>query len=86
MTKVANPLQTSYTLTLTNLPTGVDSLVNARPPVGVLSIWGKWRVKGDLLCEEVEIDANFMMKKVAKTSVERVRPGQHGMILRAARA
>ncbi|KAF2032803.1 hypothetical protein EK21DRAFT_109545 [Setomelanomma holmii] len=77
--------QTTYTLTLTNVPQGVDSLVNAKPPVGVLTISGKWRVNGGLLSEEVEIDANFMMKKVAKTNVEKTHPEQHVKLLEAAR-
>ncbi|KAJ4364096.1 hypothetical protein N0V83_009551 [Neocucurbitaria cava] len=73
--------QTTYTLTLTNTPHGVNSLVNARPPVGILTISGKWRVSGGQLVEEVEIDANFMMKKVAKSNLERVRPEQHVKLL-----
>ncbi|KAF2852466.1 hypothetical protein T440DRAFT_525911 [Plenodomus tracheiphilus IPT5] len=77
--------QTTYTLTLTNTSAGVNSLVNARPPVGVLTISGKWRVSGGQLIEDVEIDANFMMKKVAKTNVEKTHPGQHVKLLEAVR-
>ncbi|KAH7406666.1 hypothetical protein DE146DRAFT_399547 [Phaeosphaeria sp. MPI-PUGE-AT-0046c] len=77
--------QTTYTLQLTNTPTGVDSLVNAKPPVGVLTISGKWRVENGLLSEEVDIDANFMMKKVAKSNVEKTHPEQHVKLLEAAR-
>jgi hypothetical protein len=84
--EVLTTTQTTYRLTLTNVSGGVDSLVNAKPPVGVLTISGKWRVVGGHLSEEVEIDANFMMKKVAKTSVERTHPEQHVKLLRAARA
>lgn len=79
-------LQTTYTLTLTNLTSGVDSLVNAKPPVGVLTISGKWRVKNGALSEEIDIDANFMMKKVAKSNVEKTHPGQHVKLLEAAMA
>ncbi|KAL1798201.1 hypothetical protein ACET3X_002238 [Alternaria dauci] len=78
--------QTTYKLTLTNVPEGVDSLVNAKPPVGVLTISGKWRVADGKLSEEVEIDANFMMKKVAKTNVEKTHPEQHMKLLEAAQA
>ncbi|KAF1846264.1 uncharacterized protein K460DRAFT_417383 [Cucurbitaria berberidis CBS 394.84] len=78
--------QTAYNLTLTNVPSGVNSLVNAKPPVGVLTISGKWRVAGGELVEEVEIDANFMMKKVAKSNVEKTHPEQHMKLLHAALA
>ncbi|RYN82894.1 hypothetical protein AA0120_g9500 [Alternaria tenuissima] len=78
--------QTTYKLTLTNVPEGVDSLVNAKPPVGVLTISGKWRVAGGKLSEEIDIDANFMMKKVAKSNVEKTHPEQHMKLLEAAQA
>ncbi|RYN23764.1 hypothetical protein AA0113_g2908 [Alternaria arborescens] len=78
--------QTTYKLTLTNVPEGVDSLVNAKPPVGVLTISGKWRVADGKLSEEIEIDANFMMKKVAKSNVEKTHPEQHMKLLEAAQA
>lgn len=77
--------QTTYKLTLTNTPCGVNSLLNAKPPVGVLTISGKWRVSGAALIEDVQIDANFMMKKVAKSNVEKTHPGQHVKLLEAAR-
>ncbi|KAF2013918.1 hypothetical protein BU24DRAFT_494294 [Aaosphaeria arxii CBS 175.79] len=78
---------TTYKLTLTNNPTGVDSLVNANPPVGILTIAGKWRVGGGKLVEDVMIDGNFMMKKMAKGNVEKTHPGHHAMLFQlAARA
>ncbi|CAA9960828.1 hypothetical protein CFE70_004203 [Pyrenophora teres f. teres 0-1] len=77
--------QTTYTLTLTNVPDGVDSLVNAKPPVGILTISGKWRVTDGSLNESIDIDANFMMKKVAKSTVEKTHPEQHLKLLEAAR-
>ncbi|EDU43341.1 conserved hypothetical protein [Pyrenophora tritici-repentis Pt-1C-BFP] len=77
--------QTTYTLTLTNVPDGVDSLVNAKPPVGILTISGKWRVTDGTLNESIDIDANFMMKKVAKSTVEKTHPEQHLKLLEAAR-
>ena len=81
-----NTSQTTYKLTLTNVPEGVDSLVNAKPPVGVLTISGKWRVADGKLSEEIDIDANFMMKKVAKSNVEKTHPEQHMKLLEAAQA
>jgi hypothetical protein len=81
-----NPPQTTYKLTLTNVTEGVDSLVNAKPPVGILTISGKWRVADGKLSEEIDIDANFMMKKVAKSNVEKTHPQQHMKLLEAAQA
>jgi hypothetical protein len=52
----------------------------------VLTISGKWRVTAGTLVEEVDIDANFMMKKVAKSNVEKTHPEQHVKLLEAARA
>ncbi|KAF1930443.1 uncharacterized protein M421DRAFT_418761 [Didymella exigua CBS 183.55] len=78
--------QTTYKLTLTNVADGVDSLVNAKPPVGILTIAGKWRVSGGKLTEDVVIDGNFMMKKVAKGNVEKTHPEQHTKLLEAAQA
>ncbi|KAF3038659.1 hypothetical protein E8E12_006648 [Didymella heteroderae] len=78
--------QTTYKLTLTNTADGVDSLVNAKPPVGILTIAGKWRVTGGKLTEDVVIDGNFMMKKVAKGNVEKTHPEQHTKLLEAAKA
>ncbi|KAF2638780.1 hypothetical protein P280DRAFT_403801 [Massarina eburnea CBS 473.64] len=78
--------QTTYKLTLTNIPDGVNSLVNAKPPVGTLTISGKWRVTDDKLVEDVEIDGNFMMKKMAKGNVEKTHPEQHVKLLDLAKA
>ncbi|ORY06900.1 hypothetical protein BCR34DRAFT_489813 [Clohesyomyces aquaticus] len=78
--------QTTYKLTLTNRATGVDSLVIARPPVGVLTISGKWRVRDGQLIEDVDIDGNYMMKKMAKGNVEKTHPEQHGKLLQQASA
>ncbi|KAF2124484.1 hypothetical protein P153DRAFT_379568 [Dothidotthia symphoricarpi CBS 119687] len=78
--------QTTYKLTITNVPNGVDTMVNAKPPVGILTIAGKWRVINGELVEDVEIDGNFMMKKVAKGNVEKTHPEQHMKLLEAAMA
>ncbi|KAF9870579.1 hypothetical protein CkaCkLH20_11885 [Colletotrichum karsti] len=77
--------QTTYQLTITNLEDGVDTLVNAKPPVGTLVIQGKWRVVNEganlVLREEVEIEANMLMKKMAKGNVEKTHPEQHAALL-----
>ncbi|KAF1978736.1 hypothetical protein BU23DRAFT_186737 [Bimuria novae-zelandiae CBS 107.79] len=78
--------QTTYKLTLTNVNDGIDSLVNAKPPVGTLTISAKWRVVKGELVEEVEIDGNFMMKKMAKGNVEKTHPEQHARLLEMAKA
>ncbi|KAF9732380.1 hypothetical protein PMIN01_09238 [Paraphaeosphaeria minitans] len=80
------PKQTTYKLTLTNVPDGIDSLVNAKPPVGALTIAAKWRVAGTQLVEEVEIEGNFMMKKMAKGNVEKTHPEQHTRLIELAKA
>ena len=58
--------QTTFKLTLTNVPDGVDTLVNAKPPVGTLTIAGKWRIIDEdgkmVLREEVDIGANMITK------------------------
>jgi len=73
--------QTTYKLTLTNRPDGIDTLVNAKPPVGTLVIKGKWRVQDGVLREDVEIDANMLMKKMARTNVEKSHPEQHKVLI-----
>ncbi|KAI9666057.1 MAG: hypothetical protein M1821_003992 [Bathelium mastoideum] len=73
--------QTTYKLTLTNVDGGVNSLVNAKPPVGTLTIAGKWRVEGGMLKEDVDIDGNFVMKKMAKGNVDSTHPKQHELLL-----
>ncbi|OLN93223.1 hypothetical protein CCHL11_07573 [Colletotrichum chlorophyti] len=77
--------QTTYQLTITNLEDGVDTLVNAKPPVGTLTIAGKWRIvnenNGLVLREEVDIEANLLMKKMAKSNVEKTHPEQHTALL-----
>lgn len=76
--------QTTYSLTLTNTADGVDSLVNAKPPVGTLVIAGKWRVRDGMLTEDVEIEGNMITKRMAKGNVEKTHPGQHTLLLEEA--
>jgi hypothetical protein len=59
------PIGTStYPLTITNLLGGVDTLVQPKPPVGKLEIRAKWRVVNGELKEDVEIDGNFVTKRL----------------------
>lgn len=67
------------------MPEGVDSQVVAKPPTGTLTITGQWRVNGAHLTEEVHIDSNFVMKKMAKSNVEKTHPGQHALLVQEAR-
>ena len=76
--------QTTYTLTLTNQPNGIDSLVNAKPPVGTLTIIGKWRVEGGKLIEEADIEGNMVTKKMAKGNVEKQHPEAMDLIFQEA--
>jgi hypothetical protein len=76
--------QTTYKLTLTNQPDGIDALVNAKPPVGTMTITGTWRVADGVLREDVIIEANMLMKKMAKGNVEKSRPEQHLQLLNEA--
>ncbi|KAK5000111.1 hypothetical protein LTR66_000973 [Elasticomyces elasticus] len=47
--------ETTYSLTLTNTADGIDTLVSAKPPVGILLIASKWRVvNGELPKGNVE--------------------------------
>jgi hypothetical protein len=76
--------QTTYKLTLTNQPDGIDTLVNAKPPVGTMTITGTWRVADGALKEDVVIEANMLMKKMAKGNVEKSHPEQHLVLLNEA--
>jgi hypothetical protein len=73
--------QTTFKLTLTNVADGIDTLVNAKPPIGTLTINGTWRVADGVLKEEVVIEANMLMKKMAKGNVEKSHPEQHAALL-----
>ncbi|KAF2494240.1 hypothetical protein BU16DRAFT_528380 [Lophium mytilinum] len=78
--------QTTYKLTLTNTPYGIKSLVQAKPSTGTLTIAGNWCISNGTLREDVEIEGNFMMKKMAKGNVERTHPQQHSLLLQQATA
>jgi hypothetical protein len=69
--------QTTFTLTLTNTSDGLETLVNAKPPVGTLVIKGLWKVAEGTLTETVDIEANFVMKKMVKGNVEKQHAEHH---------
>jgi hypothetical protein len=78
--------QTTYTLAITNRPDGVDTLVNAKAPVGALVIRGKWRVVEGMLVETVVIEGNMVVKKMVKGNVEKDHPAQHEELIKLAAA
>jgi hypothetical protein len=73
--------QTTYKMTLTNQTDGIDCLINAKPPVGTMTITGTWRVVDGVLKEDVVIEANMIMKKMAKGNVEKSHPEHHVQLL-----
>ncbi|KAK8251258.1 hypothetical protein IWZ00DRAFT_230556 [Phyllosticta capitalensis] len=77
--------QATYKITLTTVPDGVDSLIDAKPPTGQLKVDSKWRVVNGELKEDVEIDGNMVTKKMAKGNVEKQHPEQHASLLEAAK-
>jgi hypothetical protein len=78
--------QTTYTLTLTNTPDGIDTLVNAKPPVGTLTIAGKWRITEGQLVETVDIEANMIMKEMVKGNLEKSHAEHHAEFIKMAKA
>jgi len=78
--------QTTYTLTLTNTADGIETFVNAKPPVGTLKIAGKWRVLDGKLTEEVDIDANMVMRKMIKSNLEKSHADHHVELMKMAKS
>lgn len=76
--------QTTYMLSLTNSKEGILAVVDGKAPTGSIHIESVWTVYDDKITEEVTIDANMVMKKMIKGSVEKNHPGQHqGFVLAA---
>ncbi|KAK6822914.1 hypothetical protein PG987_014459 [Apiospora arundinis] len=75
--------QTTFRLTLTNLPgEGIDALIEGKIPTGgSMTITSRWRVlegaPQHTLEERVAIDANMLMNKMIKGNVEKSHPEQH---------
>jgi hypothetical protein len=78
--------ETTYTLTLTNTPEGIDSLVNAKPPFGTLIITTKWRIADGTLTETMDIEANMIMKKMIKGNLEKQHAEYHTELINMAKA
>jgi hypothetical protein len=76
--------QTTFQLTLTNVGDGVETLVNAKPPMGTLTIKGKWCVADGNITEEVEIDAPFVMRKMVKGNTEKSHAEFHLELIKMA--
>ena len=72
--------EATYKLTLTNVVDGIDTLVDGKMPMGAMKIAGKWRVVDGMLKEEVEIDANMVVKKMVKGNVEKSHPEHHASL------
>lgn len=72
--------ETTYKLTLTNVPEGIDTHVDGKMPMGAMKLSGKWRIVDGALKEEVEIDANMVVKKLVKGNVEKSHPEHHSTL------
>ncbi|KAI8624340.1 hypothetical protein F5Y19DRAFT_480719 [Xylariaceae sp. FL1651] len=79
--------QTTFRLTLTNVPGGVDAVVDGKAPTGAMTIRSQWRAREGRLEEVVEIDSNIVTKKFIKGNVEKGHPEiHHGFLAEAAKA
>lgn len=78
--------QTTFTLTLVDTENGINAVVDGKAPTGAIHIESKWTVYDDKIEEEVSIDANMIMKKMIKGSVEKSHPEQHQGFVQAAKA
>jgi len=61
--------KSTYNLTLINQPDGIDSLADAKAPIGAAKISGKWRVQDGKLTEDVNIEGNMIVRKFISTNV-----------------
>jgi len=64
----------TWKLTLTNKPDGIDSKVDAKPPMGAMLIDSQWRVVDGVLREDANIEGNMLTKKMARGNVEKQHP------------
>jgi hypothetical protein len=76
--------QVNYKLTLTNVGDGIESLVNAKTPMGALTIKTKWTVLEGTITEDVEVEANFVMKNRVKGNVEKSHAEFHLELIKMA--
>jgi hypothetical protein len=70
---------------LINHPEGVDTRVTIKLPVGgTMTIRAKWRVNGGVLKEGKELEAGYLMRKMAKAPIEKIALEQHKMFFEEA--
>ncbi|KAI1424384.1 hypothetical protein F5Y12DRAFT_453391 [Xylaria sp. FL1777] len=69
--------QTTFQMTLTNVAEGVDAVIEGKAPTGSMTITTKWRVRGGLLEEVVNIESNIVTRKLIKGNVEKAHPEYH---------
>lgn len=73
-------------MTLQNRADGISATINGKAPTGAILIESKWTVFADKIEEDVSIDANLIMNKMIKGSIEKTHPEQHSHFVQAARA
>jgi hypothetical protein len=73
--------ETTFKLTLTTVEDGINSLVDAKAPVGAFIVTAKWRVVDGVLREDIEINANMLAKKMVRGNVEKSHPELHMWLL-----
>ena len=61
----------TWDYTITNQPDGVDTIVNASPPLGKLIITTKWRLVDGALKNDVVVQGNRVMTGGVKDSVNK---------------
>ena len=73
--------RTTYELTITPCGDGVDTLVLAHPPPGLLRIESRWRVVGEgegaRLVEDVRVEANRIMAGKVRENIQVTHKEQH---------
>ncbi|KAI1199897.1 hypothetical protein F5X97DRAFT_321912 [Nemania serpens] len=69
--------QTTFKMTLKNVAQGIETVIEAKAPMGSMTITSKWRAVDGKLHEAVEIKSNLVMKKLIKANVEKTHPGFH---------
>lgn len=72
---------TTYKLSLTNTPEGIDALVDGKMPMGAMKINSKWHVTDQELIEVVDVEANMVTRKLIRGNVEKSHPDQQKALL-----
>ena len=81
--------QTTFKLTLTTQPDGIDAVIEGKAPTGALRVDPKFRLVAGaagapVLQEKVAIDSNVVMNKMIKGNVEKKHPDQNRGFVTAA--